>query len=284
MPPKTGSFRSDLPYAKDLLDFWLTRFPRLYVLLDRYRQWENWDKRVYLSLVRRGDIVFDIGANFGAHTVFLSHLVADHGKVLAFEPIPSNFERLRETVRQRARFSNIDVFQLAVGDPVLPNTRIVMKVPGDDFTQASSVAHTAGSWHAPSDIWEYSCTVTSLDAEVAARPLSRPDFIKIDVEGAELDTLKGGARTISKYRPLLYCEVYKRWADSFGYTPSELFAFVSALGYSDARVIREGEIYPLRLDRPVPENLFATSSDVLFFAAEHLERVERFDRRYNVVP
>ncbi|MDP9176473.1 MAG: FkbM family methyltransferase [Gemmatimonadota bacterium] len=280
--PKIGSFQSNLPYAKNLLDYWLTRFPRLYLFLERHREWQNWDKRVYLSLIRRGDVVLDIGANIGAHTIAFSHLVGEHGRVLAFEPLAANFERLLETISRRCRFSNISTFQVAVGNPRVPNERTLIKVPGGDFSQASLVAHAAGSWDERRDIQDYSCVMTGVDAEMAANPLPRLDFVKIDVEGGELDALKGATRTLARYRPLLYCEVYQMWAVSFGYSAAELFAFVRSLGYSKARVIREGRVHPLDLDAPVPTKLFDISSDVLFFAPEHEARVAPFDKRYHV--
>lgn len=282
MVRRIGSFQDSLPYAKDVLDYWLSRFPRVYLFLDRYREWQNWDRRVYLSLVQPGDTVLDIGANVGAHTVMFSHLVGKEGKVVSFEPVPSNFEKLKETVRSRSRFSNVTALQLAVGSPSVPMEKALITVPGGDFTQASLIPHRAGSWSETTNMTSYVCTITSLDAELAVNPVERLDFIKMDVEGGELSALGGAARTLSKHRPLLYCEVYERWAASFGYTSTELVSFVRSVGYSDARVIREGVVHPIRLADPVPPGLFDVSSDVLFFAAEHSKRIDRFDRRYHV--
>jgi FkbM family methyltransferase len=282
MPPKTGSYQTSLPYHKDALDYWLTRFPRLYLLVEQYREWENWDKRVYLSFIQSGNTILDIGANVGAHTIAFSRLVGKEGTVLAFEPVPANFDRLRETVRRRSRAANIRLFQLAVGDPGFPNEPALIKVPGDDFSQASLMAHSAESWEGEPDVRTFACAITSLDAELAVNPVSRVDFIKIDVEGGELNVLKGAVETLSKYRPLLYCEMYEKWTASFGYASADIFAFARSLGYSGARVIREGEVHAIQLGDRLPEGLFDKSSDVLFFAGKHHQSVARFDRRYDV--
>jgi FkbM family methyltransferase len=250
------------------------------LFLERRRSQGNWDKRVFLSFVQRGDIVLDVGANFGAHTILLSHLAGKKGRIVAFEPVPESFDALQENVHHRSRFSNISIFQLAVGNPASPNDAVLIRVPGDDFGQASLAIQTAGSWAQELDIREYSVSITSLDADRTVQQLPRVDFVKIDVEGGELNVLKGAARMLSKHRPLLYCEVYDKWAASFGYTPVDLVTFVRSLGYTDARVITKGTVRSLPLDEPVPRGWFDTSSDVLFFTPERSHLAERFDRRF----
>src|SRR5467141_3795251 len=143
---RVGSLQRDLPFIKDIVDYRLTRFPRFYLLVERFRAWVNWDKRVYLSFVRPGNIVLDVGANVGAHTVFLSHLVRDDGRVIAFEPLAPNIDALRETIRRRSRIDNVTIFQLAVGNPGNARQDVVIRAPGDDLTQASLQHQSAGSW------------------------------------------------------------------------------------------------------------------------------------------
>ena len=275
-----GTLQRDLPFFKDVVDYRLTRYPRLYLFLERLRGWVNWDKRVYLSFVRRGDIVLDVGANVGAHAVFFSHLVRNDGRVLAFEPLAPNIDALSETIRRRSRTSNVSIFQLAIGNPGKTRQEAVLRVPGEDLTQASLQLQGAGSWERKASVREYKVSLTSLDAEGEVQALPSIDFVKIDVEGGELDVLKGAARTISRHQPLIYCEVYERWAASFGYTPTDLFDFVRTLGYEDARAISGGKVRSLSLIKPVPAGLFDTSSDVLFFADKHSGLVADFDKRY----
>ena len=275
-----GTLQRDLSFFKDVVDYRLTRYPRLYLFVERFRSWVNWDKRVYLSFVRRGDTVLDIGANVGAHAVFFSHLVRDDGRVLAFEPLAPNIDALSETIRRRSRTSNVSIFQLAIGNPGKTRQEAVLRVPGEDLTQASLQLQGAGSWERKASVREYKVSLTSLDAEGEVQALPSIDFVKIDVEGGELDVLKGAARTISRHQPLIYCEVYERWAASFGYTPTDLFDFVRTLGYEDARAISGGKVRSLSLVKPVPAGLFDTSSDVLFFADKHSGLVADFDKRY----
>jgi FkbM family methyltransferase len=278
---KFGSLQRDLPFVKDVIDYQLTRYPRLYLFVEQFREWVNWDKRVYLSFVRPGDNVLDIGANVGAHSVFLSHLVRGEGSVLAFEPLEPNVEGFRETLRRRSRIDNIRVLQRAVG--ASPTTQdVTIAVPGNDFTQASLKSHTAGSWRENAAVREYRVALTSIDSEIEVQSLAHLDFVKIDVEGGELNVLKGAARTLSTHLPMIYSELYDRWTASFGYAPADVFDFVRSLGYEEARVISGGRVRAMSLSDAIPSGLFSESSDVLFLAARHQARLWEFDRRYRV--
>jgi FkbM family methyltransferase len=277
---RLGSFQRELPLFKDVLDYRLSGFPRLYLFVERFREWINWDKRVYLSFVRRGDVVLDVGANVGTHAVFLSHLVRAEGRVLAFEPLAPNVDALMETIRRRSRISNISVFRTAVGNPGTTREEVLIRAPGDDLTQASLRPQGAGSWQGQTSVREYKVSLTSLDAEGEVQALPSIDFIKIDVEGGELDVWKGAAQTIRRHHPLVYCEVYEKWATSFGYTPGDLLAFARSLGYTGGRVVSKGVVHALSLDKDPLPAMFDTSSDILFFTAKHHQLVDAFDKRY----
>jgi len=275
-----GSFQRELPFFKDVLDYRLAGYPRLYLLVEHLREWINWDKRVYLSFVRRGDTVLDVGANVGTHAVFLSHLVRDDGRVLAFEPLEANIMTLRKTIERRSRIPNITIFQMAVGNPKKAGEEVVISAPGDDLTQASLRLQRAGSWEQQTSLREFKVCLTSIDAESEVQALPSIEFIKIDVEGGEFDVWKGAADTIKRHHPLVYCEVYEKWATSFGYTPGDLLACARSLGYTGGRVISKGKVHPLSLDENPPPGMFETSSDILFFADKHRAAVDAFDKRY----
>ena len=277
---KFGTLQRDLPFFKDAIDYQLTKSPSLYLFVERFREWVNWDKRVYLSFVRRGDITLDVGANVGAHTVFLSHLVGASGRVIAFEPLPSNIAALKDTARRRARHTNISIVPVAVGDS-LREGAATLKVPGNDHTQASLAVQSSGSWEKGA-VTEIEVPLISLDANTEVQGLSHMELVKIDVEGAELNVLRGASRTLSHHLPLIYCEAYERWQMSFGYGPADLIEFTRSLGYSGARVFSRGTIFPISLDQVASAELFTASADILFFAEKHRAAVDRFDRRYDV--
>ena len=282
MSPKVGAIQSKVSGVKNFADFWLAQFPALYLMVEKRRSWLSWDRRVYLSLIRSADVVLDVGANVGAHTILFSHLVGPRGRVLAFEPVPSNIDQLRDTLRRRLRFPNVTVRELAVGNPKTDREKVVISAPAGDLTQASLAVQSAGSWQDREDTRRYSVSLTSVDAELKSSPVQRVDFLKIDVEGAELDVLKGATVTISRFAPLIYCEIFEEWTRAFGYSPADLLGFVRSLGYVEGRVIRDESVRVVRLDNLALAPDFEISSNVLLFTGKHRRLIERFDRVFGV--
>jgi FkbM family methyltransferase len=279
---KFGTLQRDLSPLKSAIDYQLTKVPSLYLFVERFREWVNWDKRVYLSFLRPGDNALDVGANVGAHSVFMSHVVGRRGRVLAFEPLPANIDALGKTVRRRARHGNITVLPVAVGNPAMHDATATLRIPGDDLTQASLALQSAGSWERERLVRTVEVPLITLDFSKDVQSLRHLELVKIDVEGGELDVLRGGSLTLSRHLPLIYCEAYAKWQAPFGYGPADLLNFARSLGYQAARLFSEGRVYPVRLDQTVSASLFATSADVLFFAEKHRTAVERFDRRFRV--
>ncbi len=150
------------------------------------------------KLVHPGFRVLDIGANFGVFTRLFSQLVGPQGLVIAFEPVPQTFRTLAAGIERYHR-GNVQARNEAVSDH---EGVVLMAVPqyeenaGDNLYQASVV----DSSQSPNGFTVKSVTVDSLE-------LSRVDFIKIDVEGHELEVLHGSRRTLEQHRPTLMIEV-----------------------------------------------------------------------------
>jgi FkbM family methyltransferase len=214
---------------RDWLHHRLLRAPRLYELIETTRRRRNYDKTVFLRTVADGDVVFDVGASIGHYTSLFSHMVGRNGEVHAFEPVPWSFERLRRRIRETRRFDNVVLNNVAVGEG--ERRRVGVLIPGDDHGQASLLPHQEGSWQFGA-VRTVESELLSLDDYASSRSVRRLDFVKMDVEGAELPALRGGRATISAFRPLLYLETHHAWTEAFGYEPADLLDFLADLGYS----------------------------------------------------
>lgn len=144
--------------------------------------------------LRPGMIAFDVGANIGYLALYLRHRIGASGELYCFEPEPENYAEL-ETNLRRNRLDNCHAIQSAVG------------------AQEGSVTFTPGlnGFVAPEGAPGISVPVVTLDQFIAQRSLPRVDFVKIDVEGFEVDVLTGMKATLSRPdKPILYVEVHGR--------------------------------------------------------------------------
>jgi hypothetical protein len=98
----------------------------------------------------------------------------------------------------------------------------------------------------PESVDGVSVPVTTLDLFVRDAAISKVDFIKIDVEGAELDVFRGATRVLSaSYRPIILSEVDDRRTRAWGYEGDELVRFLASLGFGWFRMLAEGRLEPL---------------------------------------
>ncbi|MEA5420209.1 FkbM family methyltransferase [Spirulina sp. CCNP1310] len=227
-------------------NFLFAQYPLLYWKILTSRKQPNFEKLLFLSLIQRGDVVIDIGANRGYYTVLFSHIVGNSGKVYAFEPIPSTFEYLTQTLAHEQIFSNVIPYNCALGDQL---GEAVLYLPDHDDGQASMRPdHQTGSWKTVQQIQSYICTLQTLDHYCQNWP--RLDFIKCDVEGAELLVLKGGSAIIQKHHPMVYVELFFDWTKAFDYHPLDLLAQLMDWGYQQFYICN-GQFIKLLID-PIP--------------------------------
>jgi FkbM family methyltransferase len=149
-------------------------------------------------LILSGQTVLDIGANFGVFTKLFSQLVGPDGSVLAFEPVPQTFRTLAAGV-ERFHLRNVQAINKAVSDQI---GTALMEVPQYVESKGENLyaAHIVSAQDSRKTFAVNRVTIDSLQ-------LPRVDFIKIDVEGHELEVLRGSRETLAKYHPILMVEV-----------------------------------------------------------------------------
>jgi FkbM family methyltransferase len=188
--------------------------------------WELPNQKRFASRLKRGDVVYDIGAHVGLYTLASSDLVGPSGHVYAFEPFPRNAEFLRSHVAIN-HLQNCTVFEGAVS-----------KSAGTlhfDPTELNAAGHLSESG-------ALEVQTVSIDEFCStARP---PSAIKINAEGAEMDVLIGGRQTIAQYRPLIFLSTHSQSLDR------DCWQFLSACGYSPERIASDkiwAEVSPSRV-------------------------------------
>lgn len=150
----------------------------------------DFDYYQHFYKVKRGDVVIDAGANDGYLALLFSKLVGDDGKIYAFEPDSINVGHIRDNIKlNRGAEKNIAIEDLLLWNE---NTEV-------DFYEAGTVGSSA-VWIPEGGQTVKKRTVT-IDSWAETQELNRLDFIKMDIEGAEIEAIEGSAEVIKKLKP-----------------------------------------------------------------------------------
>ncbi len=175
---------------------------RMYTEWHRYRglvygNWEPEVSTIVRSAVHTGMSALDVGGHIGYYTLLLAKCVGKSGRVYAFEPLPGNFELLQKNIELN-HLDQVEAARLAIFSYT---GTLTMTVPeGNSNSGGASVVHRVGSN-------QIQVETTTLDSFCTAKEI-RPEFIKIDVEGAEYDVLKGAELIVRGCRPKLLIELH----------------------------------------------------------------------------
>lgn len=183
---------------------------------------ETAESDLVLQMIKPGDTVFDIGANLGWYTIKI-RLRHPSTTVYSFEPIPSSYALLRRNLQLNGLSADL-AFNFGLSN----ENKTVSFFFDTRCTMASSMADLRQH---PETI-AVECQVRRLDDVLPSfQGLQRLDFIKCDVEGAELLVYQGGVSTINRFRPIVFSEILRKWAKKFGYHPNDVLTFFRDLGY-----------------------------------------------------
>jgi FkbM family methyltransferase len=168
-----------------------------------YGGWERKAMDMMVRYVKPGSIAYDLGANYGMHTLLMGRLVGPSGHVYAFEPNPEIFLSLNEQVTLND-LHMVRTIPLAVSDQV--------GKAWFDQGEDRAVGHLVSRTGAISERILHVQT-TTLDKFVFEDRNAPPDFLKIDVEGAESAVLRGCLRVIAQYHPIFIIELHNPQED-----------------------------------------------------------------------
>jgi len=181
----------------------------------------------YTKIIRPGDVVLDIGANIGAHTLPLAVLVGDSGKVYSFEPTAYAFAKQLENIAL-----NSELAPRIVTNQVMLIAAECDPMPGAVYSSwPLEAAEDLHADHHGRLMATHGALKMTLDAFVHSADVVRVDFIKLDVDGNEYDVLLGAKRLLGTLKPKIVLElapyVYNCQPERFG----ALLNYLWALGY-----------------------------------------------------
>jgi len=169
-------------------------------------------------LLKPGDIAVDIGANVGLHMVRMASLVGPSGRVYCFEPNPKCFRRLENNVSLNG-FTNVHCFPVALASHS-GSTTLFVNADGGNATLVKDPENKSTD--------DAQVKVSTLNEVLAGK---RVHFIKVDIEGYELDALRGGEDIIKKYQPLMMCEYSEYYARLLRYEWRRVTDYFKSRGY-----------------------------------------------------
>jgi FkbM family methyltransferase len=190
-------------------------------------------RELLTGVVQKGCVVVDVGAHRGLYTIWFAHRVGGTGEVHAFEPNPAFHPRLAVI---DSHFGQVEFHPTGLWSRA---GVMELYVPHLDDGPVSSLGRLSleGRFkHLRHDVVEV--TTERLDDVSFARP---PSFLKIDVEGQELEVLRGAERLLREAAPVVLVEVEQRHRDG---DVQEVFDYLASFGY-EGSFVRGGSLHPI---------------------------------------
>ncbi len=177
-------------------------------------------RNALIDRLKPGMVAYDIGANIGIFTLLMSHLVQQQGRVYAMEPEMNNYKHLLDSIEANG-ITNVIPLRIAVGE-----TEATLQFDRRGGSFSGRVLDSDVHYTPTRNI--ITIPVKSVDSLVEGKLAAPPDLMKIDVEGFEGKVMLGMKEVISKYSPVIICEMHAHLGD-----PSEVvYETLSCAGYA----------------------------------------------------
>ena len=158
-------------------------------------------QHLFTDTIQSGAVVYDIGANVGFYTLLSSEVVGSEGHVVSFEPAPRNLRWLKRHLRLN-RIKNVTLIEAAVSDST-----------GETFFDQESTGFM-GHLSATGGKNAVRVATVSIDELLEQGRVPIPQYMKIDVEGAEASVLHGAKKLLAEHRPTLFLATHGKQVHS----------------------------------------------------------------------
>lgn len=216
-----------------------------------------WFDRIiaYLTNSRgRKPVFYDVGANEGLFTVSYAERCS---RVISFEPVQGSYNRLTQAIARAAGGGRLDpgvVTPVQLGLSDNPGTFEINLYSDDSFNSLYERGEEELDHYGLASSGRETITLAALDQLIAEQQLTAPDFMKIDVEGAEINVLRGAEATLNESRkdegspgrPLMIVEYSVDNTSNAGYERELIVAFLEEAGYEVRGLFRneDTKLYP----------------------------------------
>jgi|TARA_Y100000294_G_scaffold145701_1_gene140991 FkbM family methyltransferase len=170
-------------------------------ILTRYKKNLDYVFLWMMKLNLKKPVILDVGANIGMYSICYSKLFSD-ANIYAFEPVKKNYQTLIQNIKNN-KIKNIIANNFGLLDK---KKFLKIGIPDPSTHKRYKQNINDGLFSIFAKKKKFKIKVDSLDAFIKKKKINKIDFIKIDVEGAEFQVLKGAKKTISKYKPIIQLE------------------------------------------------------------------------------
>ncbi|MEM3433753.1 MAG: FkbM family methyltransferase [Candidatus Methanomethyliaceae archaeon] len=229
----------------------------------RRGEFEEGERRFVERFLRPGQVVFDIGSHIGFYTLLAAKLVGKTGRVVAFEPSARERHRLRLNLLLN-RCHNVCIVPYALGNSEGTAELYVClgRETGCNSLRPPVVNEPVSKVQVP---------ITTLDHHVEKTGIGKVDFVKMDVEGAELHVLDGAKKLLrNKPRPVLMYEAADIRTSAWGYPAKEIYDFLHDREYRIFSVLADGRLFTCPRKDTYHENLIAVPVERLAEVEGHV--------------
>jgi FkbM family methyltransferase len=189
------------------------------------KQWEPHFKTVISYLISSGDTVIDAGANFGYNGILMGKQIGLNGSLISFEPQRIIYQQMCGNLILNNIFNAVTI-QAALGDGSISSTNMAPVNYNSDWVNIGDTSIGNGGEEV---------NIFKLDDLL----VDNINFIKLDVQGYELFTLKGAENHIKTFQPDLFIEIEPHQLNKFNVTDTELIDYIKSLGYKIFKINNE---------------------------------------------
>jgi FkbM family methyltransferase len=222
--------------------------------------YEKEELDIQLALIDSGNTIFDIGGNYGWYACHVGKKFPECA-IYSFEPIPATYSFLEKNI-QLNHLKNISAVPIGFSDS-----------KGSfefSYDPALSVNASLKNVSASANVVSVTCQVDTVDEYLKGKDIVI-DFVKCDVEGAELLVFKGALETLKSHKPIVFSEMLRKWTSKFDYHPNDIIGLFRGIGY-EVFVIEGEHLVPFAL---VDGN--TTQTNYIFLHKEqHAHKIRQF--------